>query len=299
MSVATTLLYSAIEISAIAQDTATSRSNTLPATPRMHQQPSKDRAVNAKTLNCEVSRQTHLAYLRSRHDVLKEALLASEQSQLINEAWYGALEHKCRILFVDTSAIPLVSRLEALNRFILDDHLPGGGRPTGARAILRPNSVFRNGHLRQHYIREVCASAKKIVENQYFQDGNHRTAVLTIYEKMADVDVLVTCAPMKLYVLLSNRKEQPELENSDALFRLVWNNHHKVPENRHVTSAQRARIALEVKNIQYHNTQVHNVYEELKSKDLRAGRMFLRRCKRTDPALYHSLRDLLDLGYWT
>lgn len=255
--------------------------------------------VDTKTLSSEASRHAHLAYLRSQHNVLKEALLATEKSQLVNENWYGALEPKYRITFVDPSVVPLVSRLEVLNRFILDDHLPGGGRPTGARPILRPNSLFRKDHLRQHYIREVCASAKKIVENQYFQDGNHRTAVLTIYEKMADVDVLVTCAPMKLYVLLSNRKEQPELENSDALFRLVWNNHHKVPENRHVTSAQRAGIALEVKNIQYHNTQVHNVYEELKSKDRRAGRMFLRRCKRTDPALYHSLRDLLDLGYWS
>lgn len=238
------------------------------------------------------TRDMHLRFLEKQHTKLKEVLAVRKGSPLINEAWYGNLESKYRVAFVDPKCVPITSRMQELNEFILDGVLPNAD-------ALKPPRPLKNVHVESRMktalIRELCNSAYRIKEEQFFQDGNHRTAILSIYEALADVNVVLDVHPLRLYAIISNRLERRSEEVLENLFQLVWKNHHTSI----MTLERRVKNAMAVKHLQFWNTQVENFYVQLTSVRKEEARVLLRRCKRTNRRLFTGLRELHGLDQWS
>ena len=98
--------------------------------------------------------------------------------------------------------------------------------------------------------------------NQLFEDGNHRTAVLSIYEKLADAGWLLTADPFSIYIAISNREhwETSAVEanlNRRIARHAVWN-----PS---VSLAERAAFAADAKQIAAVNSLFEHAHSWLTS----------------------------------
>lgn len=235
---------------------------------------------------------THLEHLRTQHAELKGISAVRSGSPLINEAWYGSISGKYKTAFTEPSKVPVLHRMQQLNEFLLDGILPDGNPVRAPRKLY---NVHNPEKLKTGFIREICNSAYRIKENQYFQDGNHRTAILSIYEALADVDIMLDVAPMRLYAIISNRLEYTHEEVLENLFDNVWRNHHTTK----MTLERRIENAMAVKDIQFWNTQVENFYSKLVSVKKQEARVLLRSCKRTNVRLYTGLKELHSLSQWS
>ena len=95
------------------------------------------------------------------------------------------------------------NRLEKLNHFLLN------GVGSGWKNHERPLSLQR------YEDRELTGLSKHVVHQafviriaQRFVDGNHRTAILWIFECLADAGFVLNADPVDFYIILSNRQQK-------------------------------------------------------------------------------------------
>lgn len=108
-------------------------------------------------------------------------------------------------------ALPWSARALELNRFLLDSTNPDGS----------PCQYQHDSHLfpdrnatqdvtisKRALVTAVVNDAVSVRVRQLFVDGNHRTAIVTTYEKLADAGWLLSIDPVDVYILISNRKQE-------------------------------------------------------------------------------------------
>lgn len=105
---------------------------------------------------------------------------------------------------------PWPARALELNRYLLDGINPDGTpcqyRGTGLH--FPDKSVANQFQLSKHeLVRMVVDEAVSVRVCQLFVDGNHRTAILSIYEKLADAGWWLDMSAIDLYILISNRNQ--------------------------------------------------------------------------------------------
>jgi hypothetical protein len=112
---------------------------------------------------------------------------------------------------------------------------------------------------------ECARSAVSLRDSQFFIDGNHRTAILAIYEYLASVGILLTVDPAAIYIVLGRNVRKGSAADNDALvielerlMRSKWNR----PENG-VSEAMRREYADKAKQIPVSNVTV-GVFEALR-----------------------------------
>ena len=136
-------------------------------------------------------------------------------------------------------------RAHQLNVYLLDGCLADGSACGYKRAARYP--AEDSAHLSKFDVVDlVVREAYTARVNQYFEDGNHRTAILSIYEKLADKGWLLKADPFDLYIILSNRQQEDDarakLQLAAAVLRkLAW--------QPNISLEQRAAYALRVKAI--------------------------------------------------
>ena len=59
-------------------------------------------------------------------------------------------------------------------------------------------------------LKEILDKIVRLRADQVFQDGNHRTALLLLYEMLANHEILLQAKPLTLYIMLSSRCWYPD-----------------------------------------------------------------------------------------
>lgn len=101
--------------------------------------------------------------------------------------------------------------------------------------------------------------------NQLFEDGNHRTAVLSIFEKLADAGWILKADAFSMYIAISNRQCQATALVEANLCKCIFR--HTFREQ-NVTVAQRAAYAADVKQIAAVNSLCEHAQSMLTSRAL-------------------------------
>ena len=105
---------------------------------------------------------------------------------------------------------PWPARALELNHYLLD-----GVKPDGTPCQYRQGglhfpdkSTVSQVQLSKHdLVRMVVDEAVSVRVCQLFVDGNHRTAILSIYEKLADAGWWLDMSAIDLYIFISNRNQ--------------------------------------------------------------------------------------------
>ena len=103
---------------------------------------------------------------------------------------------------------PWPARALQLNQYLLDGVNPDGTPCQCRQGGLRFPDKSAVSQLSKHdLVRMVVDEAVSVRICQLFVDGNHRTAILSIYEKLADAGWWLGMSAIDLYILISNRNQ--------------------------------------------------------------------------------------------
>lgn len=192
----------------------------------------------------------------------------------------------------------LADRCLQLNRFLLDNTLPGGGEccfkkphfhdqfPQVPQGLSRTNTLEKNAKI-------VAKLVMDMRYNQYFEDGNHRTSILTLFELLADIGIRCHADVVDLYVVISNGgNEKPPFDKiedrTDELARLI----RRTARWAEVLDKERETNALNVKSLPKWNTLFEDLGVERSKTRYDTNRRH-RVIKRRFPKRYHQYRRLL------
>lgn len=183
-------------------------------------------------------------------------------------------------------------RLLDLNRFLLDNILASGSScsynaPYANRLVpclwIQP----------QANIGSIMDKAISVRVNQLFCDGNHRSAVLFIYESMADLGFNLSANPFEFYIKLSHRNCLCGLTN-DQHRKDVLNWMVKYVDRRKHRSAfiNRRDMGEKVKGIAMMNSVMGQLVDTLRGRSYMDQRSACRNLKRQHPIEYRQMRVL-------
>ena len=110
-----------------------------------------------------------------------------------------------------------MARAIELNRFITNGISTRTGEYKSIQlAVLSPETFFsrylrvpETGSAKQK-LRQAILNAVRLRPDQVFDDGNHRTAILLLYEVLSEHKLLLQAKPVTLYIMLSNRSHFSE-----------------------------------------------------------------------------------------
>ena len=103
---------------------------------------------------------------------------------------------------------PWPARALQLNQYLLDGVNPDGTPCQYRQGGLRfPDKSAVSQLSKHHLVRMVVDEAVSVRVCQLFVDGNHRTAILSIYEKLADAGWWLGMSAIDFYILISNRNQ--------------------------------------------------------------------------------------------
>ena len=137
-----------------------------------------------------------------------EPILGSSERHF--SARYGSRPEVQLLYPIDLAGTSWPARALGLNQYLLDGVSPDGTpcqyRQTGLH--FPDKSVANQFQLSKHEIvRMVVDEAVYVRVCHMFVDGNHRTAILSMYEKLADAGWWLDVSPTDLYILISNRNQ--------------------------------------------------------------------------------------------
>ena len=110
--------------------------------------------------------------------------------------------------------------------------------------------------------RRVVSEARKAREDQLFKDGNHRTAIASIYEKLADHGWQLKMDPFDIYILISNRRGRNWLEVEKEMVHAICRRMRQCkPVDLVVLPAYRSDAAAQVKLVADANSLMQDARE--------------------------------------
>lgn len=119
--------------------------------------------------------------------------------------------------------LPWAARALELNRYLLD-----GVNPDGTPCQYRcdsgtfPDIAEQQREMsKREVVTSVVEEAVSVRICQLFVDGNHRTSILSMYEKLADAGWLLDASAVDLYILISNRKRHDWSEVKSPMVNLI------------------------------------------------------------------------------
>ena len=105
--------------------------------------------------------------------------------------------------------LPWPARALCLNQYVLDGINPDGSpsQYQQGREFPGKSAAPHNQTSKRPLVSTIVEEAVHVRVSQLFVDGNHRTAVLSIFEKIADAGWLLDTSAVDLYILISNRNQ--------------------------------------------------------------------------------------------
>ncbi len=226
---------------------------------------------------------------------------------------YGPEERIIYQYNLSTTGLPWNRRLLQLNRYLLDNTTISGtcGYQRPYYQNIPPISyLFRNPPLSNNVsINEILRLIRECVDhvifirvNQPFIDGNHRTAILYLYERLLDCGYILRADPVDLYARLSHRDcpQMCGLVNEHHCSRtqqslVKWIRRRIRREMNIRTDHLRIQVAEEVKTLARWNTvftDLEDLFYRVTTRNIQESRSAYRYFKRREPKRFHQFRLL-------
>lgn len=119
---------------------------------------------------------------------------------------------------LELDGLSFSQRLLEYNKYLLDGYVP-----SGEVCAYRTNATIQAPSLNGiNGLRQLCDKIARVAfairRNQYFLDGNHRTAILTTFELIKENGYTLSADPVDMYIILSNRNERLDWTISESLY---------------------------------------------------------------------------------
>ena len=201
-----------------------------------------------------------------------------------------------------------------LNRFVTNGVSTRSGEYQAIQGFGLSSGIFAKRYLSvpstagvRDILRQAISNAVRLRADQVFHDGNHRTALLILYEILAEHKLLLQAKPVTLYILLSNRSnfsEQGELDWKFVETRLYQHCRSRLKVLNSVPSGDE-RISLfanAVKTLETTNSVFNQLAEMWFANEARhlapARREVGRHLKGLNRGVYQQFYRLCVLGSW-
>ena len=139
---------------------------------------------------------------------------------------------------------------------------------------------------KRELVRIIVEEAVSVRVGQLFVDGNHRTAILSIYEKLADAGRWLDMSAVDLYILISNRSQLEWNAVKLCMVKVILRHSEQCPD---IPFQARCIFARRVKLIADINTLFEDAEAFLASQEIGMSvkrvkwRSFRRRSKKRHP----------------
>jgi prophage maintenance system killer protein len=245
--------------------------------------------------------------------VAKSLIEQTNHWDVISKWWYPAAsaisEYPCR----QPTSLSL-ERAITLNRFMTNGVSTRDGEYKSIQSSSLSAETFYRRYLKlpeggstRQILKAAISNAIRLRAEQVFYDGNHRTALLLLYEVLAERKLLLQATPMTLYILLSNRSdfsEHGKLSWEEVENRMFQHCRSRLKFLDTVPTGQErpGLFANEVKTLEIGNSLFNQLAEQWYSTDTRylnsERREIGRQFKCLNRGLYEQFYRLCVLGSW-
>ncbi len=147
------------------------------------------------------------------------------------------------------------ARALELNRYLLDGINPDGTpcqyRRSGNR-VPDKSAANQSQISKRELERMIVEEAVSVRVGQLFVDGKHRTAILSIYEKLADAGWWLDMSAVDLYILISNMSQLEWIAVKLCMVKVILRHLEQCPDipfqARHI-SARRVKLIAEINTL--------------------------------------------------
>jgi prophage maintenance system killer protein len=233
--------------------------------------------------------------------------------EVISEWWYPRAGHFLPYPLQTYTYLSLERAID-LNRFITNGVSLRSGEYKAIQNSSLSTDIFSQRYLTipeacgaKQILKHAIENAVRLRADQVFHDGNHRTALLLLYEVLAERGLLLQAKPMSLYIMLSNRSDISE--HGYYTWKAVVERMYRHCKSRLKflstvpTSEERpALFANAIKTLEFENSLLNQIAEEwfaTGAKHLTEERRGVaRRFKNLNRGLYEQFYRLSVLGCW-
>jgi prophage maintenance system killer protein len=270
-------------------------------------------SATSETLEIAVEQIPHAPSRPKFAGVARSFVKHTNRWEVISEWWYPIAGQFLSYPPQNTTSLSLERALE-LNRFITNGVSIRSGEYKAIQSSSLSTEIFQQRYL---MIPEACGAKqilKHAIENavrlradQVFHDGNHRTALLLIYEILAEHGLHLQAKPMSLYIIISNRSEISE--HGHYTWKAVGERMYRHCKSRLKfvsavpTSAERPVLfANAIKTLEFENSLLNQISQEWFATGAKhqaeERRSIARRYKCLNRGLYEQFYRLCVLGSW-
>ena len=270
--------------------------------------------VTSETLLAAVEQIPHT---QSRADLLPwaDSLIAqTSRWEFVSGWWYPRANTLWQYPALPQSSTLNLERAIELNRFITNGvSVRSGGYIALQSSNLSPDifykrylSIPETGSAKQK-LRRAIENAVRLRADQVFHDGNHRAALLLLYEVLANQKLLLRAKPMTLYILLSNRSdvfEHGKYEWNEVERRMYQHCRSRLRFLTTVPTSEERPLLYgnEVKTLEVRNSMFNQIAELWFAKSSKLlsveQRTFVRHLKHVERGIYEQFYRLCIRGSW-
>jgi hypothetical protein len=233
--------------------------------------------------------------------------------EVISKWWYPVASAISEYPSHQPTSLSL-ERAIALNRFMTNEVSTRDGEYKSVQSSSLSAETFYRRYLKlpeggsaRQILKAAISNAIRLRAEQVFHDGNHRTALLLLYEVLAERKLLLQASPMTLYILLSNRSdfsEHGQLSWEDVENRMFQHCRSRLKFLDTIPTGQERPMlfANEVKTLEFGNSLFNQFAEQWYSTETRylnsERREIGRKFKCLNRGLYEQFYRLCVLGSW-
>lgn len=172
--------------------------------------------ATSETLKSAVDQIPHVPSRSTIGSLAKSLVAQTNHWEFVSGWWYP---RACTLSKYPSRGCtePSLARVVELNRFVTNAVSTRSGEYKALQSSVVSPELFFQRYLRisetgsaKQKLKQAIVNAIRLRADQVFHDGNHRTALLLLYEVLAEHKLLVQAKPMTLYILLSNRSDYSE-----------------------------------------------------------------------------------------
>ena len=172
--------------------------------------------VTSESLQRAISEIPHAPSRPTFEPIAKSLIKQRSRWDFISEWWYPRAASFWKYPLQESANLSLQRAIQ-LNRYITNGVSTRSGEYKAIQLAVLSAETFEKRYLSvpeaataKKVLRAAIENAIRLRRDQVFHDGNHRTALLLLYEVLAEHKLLLQAKPMTLYTMLSNRSHLSE-----------------------------------------------------------------------------------------